>query len=229
MRAPALPFSKRRQPGYFGEGRVFAVEIALHVSHNLWTTWAKLAIAHESDARQARAEGLRSGEPDAYVPEFNSSLQAVTQVAFALDAWFGATYPTLYGGKARPPHAMSPTQLTAFHAGSLAADIEWLFTSRGDAVHHQLKMTPGAEHPLAPANVPVEYVEFSADAAARALRMLKAVFEGDPRYAETGSWPLAGEQPRTHAEHSRPDDGSRVAIDTTCPDIWCRLDAASPT
>src|SRR6266498_3710018 len=119
--------------------------ITLLVSHGMWSTWTRLAIGHERDARMARAEGLKSGAPDAYVPEFQSALQAVTQVAFALDGWYGATHTALYDGRERKPTGMSGGQLLeslklaigkkTLDSGSLREDVAWLFPSRGAAVH----------------------------------------------------------------------------------------------
>ncbi len=162
--------------------------VTLLVSHGMWSTWTRLAIGHERDARMARAEGLRSGAPDAYVPEFESALQAVTQAAFALDGWYGATHTVLYDGRERKPAGMSDRQLLeslklaigkkTLDSGSLREDVMWLFPSRGAAVHHEPKATTGSEHPLASGIVPKEYALFKAEAAGRAINMVRAVFEG---------------------------------------------------
>jgi hypothetical protein len=163
--------------------------ITLLVSHGMWSTWTRLAIGHERDARMARAEGLKSGEPDAYVPEFESALQAVTQAAFALDGWYGATHTVLNNGRERPPRAaMSDRQLLdslwraigkkTLESGSLREDVTWLFPSRGAAVHHKPRATTGLEHPLASGIVPEEYALFKAEEAGRAINMVRAVFEG---------------------------------------------------
>jgi hypothetical protein len=162
--------------------------ITLLVSHGMWNTWTRLAIGHERDAWMARAEGLKSGVPDAYLPEFESALQAVTQAAFALDGWHGATYTMLYNGRERPPGGMSDRQLLeslrraigrkTLQSGSLTEDVTWLFHDRGAAVHHEPKATTGSEHPLASGIVPEEYDRFKAEAANRAINMVRAVFEG---------------------------------------------------
>lgn len=162
--------------------------VTLLVSHGMWSTWTRLAIGHERDAWMARAEGLKSGAPDAYVPEFQSALQAVTQAAFALDGWYGATYAMLYNGRERPPGAMSDRQLfeslklaigkKTLESGSLKEDVTWLFPTRGTAVHHGPKATTGSEHPLASGIVPEEYALFKAESASRAINMVRAVFEG---------------------------------------------------
>src|SRR6266498_129655 len=125
--------------------------ITLLVSHGMWSTWTRLAIGHERDARMARAEGLKSGEPDAYVPEFESALQAVTQAAFALDGWYGATHTVLHSGRERPRAGMSGGQLLnslrraigtkTLESGTLTEDVMWLFPSRGAAVHHKPRAT----------------------------------------------------------------------------------------
>src|SRR6266508_2008316 len=162
--------------------------ITLLVSHGMWNTWTRLAIGHERDARMARAEGLKSGAPDAYVPEFESALQAVTKAALALDGWYGATHTVLYDGRERKPTGMSGGQLLeslklaigkkTLDSGSLREDVAWLFPSRGAAVHHEPKATTGSEHPLASGVVPEEYDRFKAEEAGRALNTMRAVFEG---------------------------------------------------
>jgi hypothetical protein len=162
--------------------------VTLLVSHGMWSTWTRLAIGHERDARMARAEGLKSGEPDAYVPEFLSALQAVTQAAFALDGWYGATHAVLYEGRERKPTGMSDRQLLDsleraigkknLESGSLREDVMWLFPSRGAAVHHGPRATTGSEHPLASGIVPKEYALFKAEEAGRAINMMRSVFEG---------------------------------------------------
>jgi hypothetical protein len=162
--------------------------ITLLVSHGMWSTWTRLAIGHERDARTARAEGLKSGALDAYVPEFQSALQAITQAAFALDGWYGATHAILYNGQERPPRGMSAEQLLeslrraigtkTLDSGSLRQDVMWLFPSRGAAVHHKPRATTGSEHPLASGMVPEEYALFKAEQAGRAVNMMRTVFEG---------------------------------------------------
>jgi hypothetical protein len=162
--------------------------VTLLVSHGMWSTWTKLTIGHERDARMARAEGIKSGAQDAYVPEFQSALQAVTQAAFALDGWYGATHVMLYNGQVRPPRGMSSEQLLeslrraigrkALESGSLTEDVTWLFPSRGAAVHHEPRATTGSEHPLASGIVPEEYALFKAEEAGRAINIVRAVFEG---------------------------------------------------
>jgi hypothetical protein len=163
--------------------------VTLLVSHEMWSTWTRLAIGHERDARMARAEGLKSGVPDAYAPEFQSALQAVTQAAFALDGWYGATHAVLYHGRERRARAaMSGGQLLeslrlaigekTLESGSLWEDVAWLLPSRGAAVHHEPKATTGSKHPLASGVVPEEYALFKAEGAGRAINMVRAVFEG---------------------------------------------------
>jgi hypothetical protein len=162
--------------------------VTLLVSHEMWSTWTRLAIGHERDARMARAEGLKSGAPDAYAPEFQSALQAVTQAAFALDGWYGATHAVLYNGRERPRAGMSGGQLLeslqraigkkTLDSGTLREDVTWLFPSRGAAVHHEPRATTGSKHPLASGIVPEEYALFKAEAAGRAINMVRAVFEG---------------------------------------------------
>jgi hypothetical protein len=163
--------------------------ITLLVSHGMWNTWARLVIGHERDARMARAEGLNSGATDAYVPEYESALQAVTQAAFALDGWYGATHAVLYNGRERQPRSgMSGGQLLEslkrsigrkiLESGSLMEDVTWLFPSRGAAVHHEPRATTGSKHPLASGVVPEEYALFKAEEAGRAINILRAVFEG---------------------------------------------------
>jgi len=162
--------------------------ITLLVSYGMWSTWTRLAIGHERDARMARAEGLKSGAPDAYVPEFESALQAITQAAFALDGWYGATHTVLYDGRERKPTGMSGGQLLeslrraigkkTLESGSLTDDVTWLFPSRGAAVHHEPKATTGSEHPLASGIVPEEYARFKAEEATRAINMMRSVSEG---------------------------------------------------
>jgi hypothetical protein len=162
--------------------------ITLLVSHGMWSTWTRLAIGHERDAWMARAEGLKSDAPDAYVPEFESALQAITQAAFALDGWYGATHTVLYDGRERKPAGMSDRQLLeslklaigtkTLDSGSLREDVMWLFPSRGAVVHHGPKATTGSEHPLASGIVPDEYARFKAEEANRAINIVRAVFEG---------------------------------------------------
>ena len=162
--------------------------VTLLVSHGMWSTWTRLAIGHGRDAWMARAEGLKSGAPDAYVPEFQSALQAITQAAFALDGWYGATHTALYDGRERKPTGMSDRQLLesiqlaigkkTLDSGSLREDVTWLFSSRGEAVHHGPRATTGSEHLLASGIVPKEYALFKAEAAGRAINMVRAVFDG---------------------------------------------------
>jgi hypothetical protein len=52
------------------------------VSHGMWSIWTRLAIGHERDAWMARAEGLKSGAPDAYVPGFQSALVITSLATF---------------------------------------------------------------------------------------------------------------------------------------------------
>jgi hypothetical protein len=163
--------------------------ITLLVSHGMWNTWTRLAIGHERDARMARAGGLKSGATDAYVPEYESALQAITQAAFALDGWYGATHAVLYNGQERQPRSgMSGGQLLeslkraigrkTLESSSLMEDVTWLFPSRGAAVHHEPRATTGSKHPLASGVVPEEYALFKAEEAGRAINILRAVFEG---------------------------------------------------
>jgi hypothetical protein len=169
-------------------GQVFAPEIALHVSHNLWVTWTGLAVGHARDARAARAEGLRSGDPEAYVPEFESALQAITQVAFALDGWYGATHRALHGRDRNPNAAMSSGQLLDSLRRALGGETvrvvgfergaDLVIPSRGAAVHHQARSTIGSARPLAVGRVPDEYARYSVETAEQAINMLKAVLEG---------------------------------------------------
>jgi hypothetical protein len=165
--------------------------VVAQLSHNLWTTWAELAIGHERDARQAREEGLKTRSEGSHQLEFRSALQAITQVAFALDGWFGATHPVLHDGKDRPKRGINDDDLINSvrkavkkeHGGwsTLEGDIRWLFGrdgSRATAVHHQPKWTPGTRHPVVDGDVPAEYTAYSAEQATRALGTLRAVLDG---------------------------------------------------
>jgi hypothetical protein len=163
--------------------------ITLLVSHGMWSTWTRLAIGHERAARMARAEGLKSRAPDAYETEYQRALQAITQAAFALDGWYGATHAVLYNRRDRQPRSgMSGGQLLESlrraigrktpESGSLMEDVAWLLPSRGAAVHHKPRATRGSRHPLASGIVPEEYALFKAEEAGRAINMVRAVFEG---------------------------------------------------
>jgi hypothetical protein len=60
------------------------------IKHHLWTTWARLAIRHESEAWDARTRGLHLENPAEGIPsEFEAALEGVTAASHAIDGFYG--------------------------------------------------------------------------------------------------------------------------------------------
>lgn len=157
------------------------------LSHALWSTWAAIALEHESSAWEARANSLKQ---DVNVrstgAEMRSGLQAVTSVAFAMDGWYGATAALLVKKGRREGVATTQRLSNSLRRGTtdrtlrsqeFRGEIDWLFRSgsvRGGAVHHEPRSTEGLQHPARPPNTlsAAEQVIFCAGPATRAVDVL---------------------------------------------------------
>lgn len=166
-------------------------KLELQVAHNLWVTWGKIAAGHEWEAWSGRREALKTDPVGSFGPEFRASLQAITSAAFALDGWYGATYPGLYAVADRPPGAMNARHLVesikraskdrALRVSPFTDDIEWLLEQggvRGTAVHHQPSYTAGSRHPFLEGDVADEHAVYIAEGASRALSIVARTLRG---------------------------------------------------
>jgi hypothetical protein len=163
-----------------------AMPIEALIESNLWMTWLQIACEHERDAAEARdraetVEAVEFGE--AVGQETRAAMVAVSASAHALDAFYGKvrqvgtlppnTWETWERNKTRQWGRILETLKHCFdigrHASRWAGALEWLFDLRDSAVHHTSEARPTVLHPTGRSHVAQETLDYSLEAAQRAV------------------------------------------------------------
>jgi hypothetical protein len=164
------------------------VEVRTH----LWYSWSAIAIAHEAEAvsevRRLLREWETPGTERSLLVEMLPAMVAIVASADAIDALHADIAPYLEReADPRQPNTKWGYMLTTFQGGYRAAnhwhpEFEWLFGTRGKAVHYIAETSALVRHPVLPTNVAPANATFSAKSATRAvdllLDVLKAVLTG---------------------------------------------------
>ncbi len=190
------------------------------INNHLWSTWMKTAIEQAQRARQARGrlasypwspEQSPSAEWIAMLEqEFQASLVAVTASALALDALYGAAISEQLRGsgsrRGRRVGKINEALKHAFETGPVnkhwADEFNWLFARRDAGVHPEEKLQPSARHPLG-MNLSPEYVQYSVEAAQRAVAFVLSVLRRCVDFPRRGTrrrqHGLSGRAPRSRS------------------------------
>lgn len=161
---------------------------------HLWISWARIAIQHETMAKEAWQE-LEQAAPenrDGYMlqREADAALVAICAAAFALEALTRelddlVTLPpaTLAAWQRNPPpadrHVLELVKLSVDPRGLVAMwtrELAWLFGVRGGAVHYEGINEPTQPHPVG-MNVSAAQVTYSPENATRAVDLLLGILE----------------------------------------------------
>jgi hypothetical protein len=148
------------------------------VSSSLWMNWARIAIEHEGEAQQGRADWQ---ERQDLRPEFQASLTAVTAAAFALEALHGTLAPLLDRDPSpdrKPWPYMRETYAMACRPSAKWQDeFAWLFgTARPRAVHFIPKQHEPIYHEGLKTSIAEENHLFCAESTTRAVDLMMDVF-----------------------------------------------------
>lgn len=162
--------------------------VSLSISHNLWATWASLAIRHERWARNVRRGHATAERPD-LSGELRESLLAMTASAFALDGFYGAIRDLVYsGGKVGKSDSRAGSIFEAVKRASDVSsktmnetwlpELRWLFDARKQGVHHLPQFSEGSPHPSVGGLAADEYALYRVENATRAVDLVLSVLEG---------------------------------------------------
>ena len=162
--------------------------VTMSISHNLWATWASLAIRHERWALDVRRGHGTAERPD-LSGELRESLLAMTASAFALDGFYGAIRDLVYsGGRVGKPESRAGTIFEAVKRASDVAgktmnenwlpELKWLFDARRQGVHHLPQFSEGLPHPSVEGLAADEYALYRVENATRAVDLVLSVLEG---------------------------------------------------
>ncbi len=160
----------------------------MSISHNLWATWASLAIRHERWAWNVRRGHATADRPD-LSGELRESLLAMTASAFALDGSYGAIRDLVYGGRnVSRSDSRAGRIFEAVKRASNVSDktmnatwlpeLRWLFDARTQGVHHLPQFSEGSPHPSVQGLAADEYALYRVENAARAVDLVLSVLEG---------------------------------------------------
>jgi hypothetical protein len=161
--------------------------VSLSVRTSLVWQWAQIAVKHEAEAREARAEGEINND------ELQASMVCIAATAFALDAIYAEQreiVPEEHRKKWRDQGTarwklIYETLRRAFKLPrALRDEIEWLFErdelGRDFLVHPDADFRDAADHPLLP-NTTAERSRLRAENATRAVDLLMAVLDASLR------------------------------------------------
>jgi hypothetical protein len=164
-----------------------AMPIAALIESNLWMTWLQIACERERVAGDARrraetVEEVGSEFGEAVGQETRAAMVAVSASSHALDAFYGkvrqvGTLPpntwSWEQNRTRQWGRILETLKHCFdigrHGSRWAGELEWLFDLRDSAVHHTSEARPTVPHPTGRSNVSQETLDYSLEAAQRAV------------------------------------------------------------
>lgn len=168
-----------------------SASLAISVGTPIWLHW--LRIAKEQTVRARRAANSAPSPPSlgdvttetvgSVTDEMYPAMVAIAAAAFALDGLYdqvrGLAPPRPAKGRPKRQRLILETLKHAFAVGSYAqgwlVEFDWLDELRDPAVHPKHKAGPAVAHPSGWGNFAVEYTEYSADNAERALALLQEV------------------------------------------------------
>lgn len=167
--------------------RLTAFAPSVLIRTNLWYNWARIAVEHEREAVEARAELKRVWKlPNAsrdILTEMHPSMVAIVSCALAFDALHADVAPIV--GRDPDPRRKGQRQwlymLDTFKvaipaAANWHAGLSWLIEQRDSAVHFQASTDEPVPHPELPTSVSPQNVEFSRETASRAVDLLFRIF-----------------------------------------------------
>lgn len=180
------------------------------IMNHLWLDWAEIALARLGEAGRARTdarEAARLGPSFAYAikRERIAGMQAVTAVASTLDAFYGAVrqhvtvppplWATWQRNKTRRRARMIETIKLGFAVGGRATELwdgelRWLYELRDAAHHYEEESHPVKLHPVG-AYVAAADVEYSLEAAERAVALMLDVLDTCFRHPKPGNRQLS--------------------------------------
>lgn len=190
----------------------------VHAGTYFWIVWFEVAVEHESAARLARIASKDAAIGEAYITsqddELKAAMVAVSAAAHAIDAFYGTVEqhidldpknPAAWRKNRTPRRSRILETLKAgFDIGSRATkweeDLRWLFDLRDAAVHHESRIRPTGDHPSGRVMVVQENIDYSREAAMRAVNCAFDVLTTCLRspkssQAEICSW-IGGDQRR---------------------------------
>ena len=165
----------------------------LSVGTPIWLHWLRIAKSLTRQARAGADTAPPEGSPTEVVLESDSkvghindemypAMVAIAAVAFALDGLYDQVRdfaPIQFSGRPNRQRRILETLKVAFSVGKYwegwLVEFDWLDGLRDPAVHPSHVARPVVSHPSGWGNVPVEYVEYSADNAEKALGLLENV------------------------------------------------------
>lgn len=158
--------------------------VTIRMRHHGWATWARIAIAHENEAKANQVKS--ADETDNILREFEPSLVAATAVAFALDALSGVAEGLgirLQQGRRRANRGRKVAETLKRGTTATKSSSMWphrmqqLFQLRREAVHFGEEDSSPEWHPVLQSNVGPEIRKWRYEVAAEAVDLLFEVLD----------------------------------------------------
>lgn len=170
-------------------GLRFAGSLSVRISAALWLRWARIAVEQERaaiDGRHLLERSKREGQALPLDAELEPSMLAISAAAHALDGLYGSLRELVDPNLreqwsktrlARPRQVFETLKRTGGIAVSRSTDIDWLYSLRDAAVHHQNVVGDATPHPAAvlQTGVAPEYARYCAENAQLAVSLVLAV------------------------------------------------------
>jgi len=168
-----------------------SASLSISVGTPIWLHWLRIAKEQTALARRGADTTPSPQSPGdvttetagSVTDEMYPAMVAIAAAAFALDGLYdqvrGLAPPRPAKGRPKRQRLILETLKHAFAIGSYAqrwlVEFDWLDELRDPAVHPEHKTGPVVAHPSGWGNFAVEYTEYSADNAERAMALLQEV------------------------------------------------------
>jgi hypothetical protein len=175
----------------FAASATSSASLSISVGTPIWLHWLRIAKEQTTHARRGAntapspllASDVMTEMTGSVTDEMYPAMMAIAAAAFALDGLYDQVRslapPRPAKGRPKRQRLILETLKHAFAIGSYAqswlAEFDWLNELRDPAVHPEHKTGPAVAHPSGWGNFAVEYTEYSADNAERALALLQEV------------------------------------------------------
>lgn len=178
--------------------------IRIMISYALWAQWGDIAVEREGRARDARADVMalarhRQEYGPALHEELLASMVAISAASHALDALYGqlVTLEIKAAGPGDDKHREAHIReclKRRFNTGKRdqpwVGEFRWLFALRDAAVHAEEKQLPSVLHPSGVTHSGQVALDYSADAAIRAVDLMLDVLNtcaDNPKQSDAGA------------------------------------------